>query len=161
MRQIRRNVFESNSSSSHSLTVNKRGCTGKLIVNEETNKVITYFDEFGWGYEVYTNPAGKLSYLVTMLVETNCDCTSMEELCETEDFKLINDAVAEHCHCDGILIDEEITACDWNKEYNEHAGYVDHQSVMPITELLDMYGCTVTEFIFDPGVKLIIDNDNH
>lgn len=158
--KIRRNVFESNSSSSHSLTVNKCGSTGKLEVDEYENKVITHFGEFGWGYDTYTDPETKLSYLVTMLIETNCDCFSIEELCETDDFKAINDVVAEHCECSGILIDEEITKKSWG-DWADHEGYIDHQSVMNITKLLNNYDCTIEEFIFDPGIELIIDNDNH
>ena len=165
-RQIRRNVFETNSSSMHSLSICKQGCNGFLSVDEETNKVITNFGEFGWGYEKYYSASKKLSYLVTMLVETHNECKSMEELCETEDFKNINSVVAEHCDCDGIFIDEEVgvKSYTWNgKEYSyfEHEGYVDHQSVMQINDLLDEYGCTIEEFIFDEGIKLIIDNDNH
>lgn len=160
MLKIRKNVFESNSSSSHSLTVNKRGCTGTLDVDKFTNKVITHFGEFGWGYDEYNDPENKLSYLVTMLVETHSDCLTMEELCETDDFIAINEVVAYYCDCDGIFIDEEITECSWGN-YNEHEGYIDHQSVENITDLLEYYGCTIEEFIFDEGIELIIDNDNH
>jgi hypothetical protein len=162
-KQIRNSVFESNSSSTHSLTVHKNGLNQTLEVDEFTNKVITHFGEFGWGYDVFTDPETKLSYLVTMLVETHSNCYSIEELCETEQYSLINDAVALHCNCDGILIDEVIRQDSWEDEkydWNEHEGYVDHQSVMDIQKLLDYYDCTVEEFIFDDGIKLIIDCDN-
>ena len=165
-RQIRRGCFETNSSSMHSLTVRKEGVSGTLHVDEYENKVITHFGEFGWGYDYYTDPENKLSYLVTMLVETHGDCYSMEELCETEDFQKINNAIASYCHCDGILIDEKLeqaTSYDGIKKYewNEHEGYVDHQSVESIDSLLESYDCTIEEFIFDKGIALIIDNDNH
>lgn len=165
-RQIRRSVFETNSSSMHSLTVRKEGVSGTLHIDEYENKVITHFGEFGWGYDYYTDPENKLSYLVTMLVETHRDYYSMEELCETEDFQKINNAIASYCHCDGILIDEKLeqaTSYDGTKKYewNEHEGYVDHQSVESIDSLLESYDCTIEEFIFDKGIALIIDNDNH
>ena len=47
-RQIRRKVFETNSSSMHSLTVEKKGITEYLHVDEDENKVIVNFGEFGW-----------------------------------------------------------------------------------------------------------------
>lgn len=47
-RQVRRNVFETNSSSMHSLSIAKEGVTEYLHVDEYTNKVITEFGEFGW-----------------------------------------------------------------------------------------------------------------
>lgn len=164
MRQIRNGVFETNSSSMHSLSIKKGGTYGTLLVDEYENKVITCFGEFGWGYDCYRDPANKLSYLVTMLVETNGNCYSIEELCETEEFQEINSVVAEYCNCDGVLIDEKIEQVNYNGEYyewNEHSGYIDHQSVMNIHDLLNCYDCTIEEFIFNEGVMLIIDNDNH
>ena len=46
-KQIRRKVFETNSSSMHSLTVEKKGITEYLHVDEDENKVIVNFGEFG------------------------------------------------------------------------------------------------------------------
>ena len=48
-RQIRRKVFETNSSSMHSLTVEKLGVTEYLHVDEVENKVIVNYGEFGRG----------------------------------------------------------------------------------------------------------------
>lgn len=165
-RQIRRGVFETNSSSMHSLTVRKQGLNSTLPVDGLENKVITHFGEFGWGYDRYTDPENKLSYLVTMVVETHGNCYSMDELYKTEDFQKINDVVAEYCHCDGVLIDgrlEQAASWDGTKLYdwNEHDGYIDHQSVEGIDSLLKSYDCTIEEFIFDKGIELIIDNDNY
>lgn len=143
-RQIRRKVFETNSSSMHSLTVEKLGVTEYLHVDEVENKVIVNYGEFGWGYDEYTDPETKLSYLITMLAQYSCD-----DIYDTDEFKEINDIVAQRCECDGILIDES------------YSGYVDHQSVDNINSLMDEYGCTIEEFVFDKGIKLIIDNDNH
>lgn len=165
-RQIRRSVFESNSSSTHSLQISINDTWSTLEVDEFENKVITEFGEFGWEVCNYRDAATKLSYIVTMLAETHEDCCSMEELYETEDFKLINDTVAEHCHCDGIIIDSNIVVSEylWDgkvHKYGDHDGYIDHQSVMSISNLLDEYGCTMEEFIFNTGVVLHTDNDNH
>ena len=160
-KQTRRCVFESNSSSTHSLTVNKLGCTGTLEVDEYENKVITQFGEFGWGYDVYNDPETKLSYLVTMLIETHRDCCTLDELYETEDFAMINEAVANYCNCDGIIIDEDLVRCnDEEDTWCDHNGYIDHQSIMDIGDLLADYDCSVEEFIFDRGIVLVIDCDN-
>lgn len=143
-RQIRRNVFETNSSSMHSLTVKKLGITEYLHVDEVENKVIVEYGEFSWGYDVYDDPETKLSYLITMLSQYSCG-----NIYDTDEFKEINDIVAKRCECDGILIDDS------------SYGYVDHQSIEKIDDLMDEYGCSIEEFIFDKGIKLIIDNDNH
>ena len=146
-RQIRRKVFETNSSSMHSLTVEKKGITEYLHVDEDENKVIVNFGEFGWGYETYNDAETKLSYLITMLAQYNS--FSAEELYDTDEFRRINNIVASRCECDGIIIDDS------------YDGYVDHQSVERIGSLMSEYDCTIEEFIFDSGITLIIDNDNH
>lgn len=162
-RQIRRSVFETNSSSCHSISIKDKGIgTDALKVDRDTNKVYTKFGEFGWGYDEFIDAETKLSYLMTMLVCTHRDCLSIETLYETEDFKKINDAVITHCNCDGIIIDDYVAESSWNKNYNTHNGYIDHQSVCKIDEFLNEYGseCTIEEFLFDRGIKLIISNDN-
>ena len=103
-RQVRRKVFETNSSSMHSLTVEKKGITEYLHVDEDENKVIVNFGEFGWGYETYNDAKTKLSYLITMLAQYNS--FSAEELYDTDEFRRINDIVALRCECDGIIIDD-------------------------------------------------------
>ena len=145
-RQVRRNVFETNSSSMHSLSIAKRGVTEYLHVDEYTNNVVTEFGEFGWGYDEYNDPETKLSYLVTMIGESH-NCYSIEEIYEINDFKKINDIVSVRCECDGI----EIKNVD---------GYIDHQSIDTIDNLMKEYNCTIEEFIFDKGITLVIDNDN-
>lgn len=163
-RQIRKGIFESNSSSMHSLSIRCLGAgESNLRVDRDTNKVFTKFDEFGCGYDVYTDATTKLSYLMTMLVTTHRECLSVEELYETADFKRINDVVAAHCKCDGIIIDDYVAESNWNKGCNTHNGYIDHQSVCSIDEFLNgnKGSCAIEDFIFDTGIELIIDNDNY
>ena len=73
----------------HSLIVEKLGVTEYLHVNEVENKVIVNCGEFGWGYDEYTDPETKLSYLITMLAQYSCD-----DIYDTDEFKEINDIVA-------------------------------------------------------------------
>lgn len=164
-RQIRKSVFETNSSSMHSLTVMPNGNMDDLIVDELENKVITEFGEFGWGEDIsYRDAATKLSYLMTMIIELNHDCISVEEFYKLEDFKRVNEVVSNYCHCDGIKVKSKIKKyCEeFGKYYNEHDGYVDHESVCSIDHLLTAHGkCTIEEFIFDTGIELIIDRDNY
>lgn len=117
----------------------------KIIIRFQ-NKVITKFGEFGWEHDEYNDPETKLSYLVTMIGESH-NCYSIEEIYETNDFKKINDVVSARCECDGI----EIKNVD---------GYIDHQSIDTIDNLMKEYNCTIEEFIFDKGITLVIDNDN-
>jgi hypothetical protein len=105
-----------------------------------------------------------------MLVETEgCGISCVDDLFETDGFKLINDAVADYCHCGGIWIDEDmkLDSYTWGGKthyYIEHNGYIDHQSYEDygsVQDFLDDYGLSVTQFIFDNGVIVHTDNDNH
>ena len=66
MKKIRRYIFETNSSSSHSLAFSKknRGYSYELPVDEDGVLTIP-FGEFGWGPDVLKTPIDKLSYYVT------------------------------------------------------------------------------------------------
>ena len=75
MKQIRRIVFETNSSSTHSVSISSKNSQyyNSAALNafiEEDNKVHVRFGEFGWEIESYNWAYDKLQYLVTMLVET-------------------------------------------------------------------------------------------
>lgn len=161
-RIVRKGVFESNSSSCHSLQI----VTGNfeeqnLIVDDFENKVIVQFGEFGWGFYKYDDPLTKLSYLLTMLIECNSDCKSLESFYELEEFEKLNSMIACHCNCDGIKIDSKISACKWDERYNDHDGYIDHQSMFSsVNDFLEYYSVSAEEFIFNPAIELIIADDN-
>lgn len=58
-RQIRRNCFETNSSSTHAICITKR----KIDKDNLPSKVEFKHDEFGWEFEVYEDVLTKASYL--------------------------------------------------------------------------------------------------
>lgn len=105
-----------------------------------------------------------------MLVETEGNnITRVDDLYETDGFKLINDAVADYCNSDGIWIDEDmkLDSYDWDGKvhyYISHNGYIDHQSYedySSVRDFLDDYGVGITQFLFDSGVVVHTDNDNY
>lgn len=175
MKTIRRNVFETNSSSTHSVSVSNKNssycedyCLNPFI--DYDDKVHVRFGEFGWEIDSYGTPYGKLQYVVTMLAETEgSKVSTLDEFFETDGFKLINDAVADYCHCDGIWIDSDMkmNCYEWNGTthiYLDHDGYIDHQSCETynsVQDFLDDYGVDITQFLFDSGVVIHTDNDNH
>ncbi len=164
---IRHNIFETNSSSSHSLCigVSNELSPSYLTIDYVDNCVHVEFGEFGWGYDETNDQYDKLSYLVTMLVETEGNgCKSMDDLRNAEGFKLIEGVIKEYCKCDGIIIDSDIKPATWNENYIDHDGYIDHQSCEDYHSLqhfLNDYGITIEQFVFNSDIKLIIDNDNH
>lgn len=175
MKAIRSNVFETNSSSTHSVSVSSKNSSYDNhdcldAFKDYDNKVHVEFGEFGWEICNYDTPYEKLQCLVTMLVETEGDnITCVDALYETDGFKLINDAVADYCDCDGIWIDEDIKFDSYNWDgkvhyYISHNGYIDHQSYedySSVQDFLDDYSVGITQFLFDSGVVVHTDNDNH
>lgn len=187
-KQIRNEVFETNSSSCHALSINRENenTYNTSIIEygiQEDNKVHIRFGEFGWGYDEYIDSWNKLKYALTMVMVTeSAKVTCVDDFYDTEGFRAINDLISSMCHCDGIVIDSEIKMnfyydTKWDEETNRwvedknvkrfylnHDGYIDHQSCESygsLQDFLDDYSITLEDFIFNPGITLIIDNDNH
>ena len=173
-KQIRTGVFETNSSSCHSVSFGepRELNSSRNLVFTEDNEVVGSFEEFGWGYSSHTDEDTKLSYLLTMAAEIanrrTKEVESVEDFLDGEDFKIIEDAVKNHIPgCAGIFLSSDIK-CDqplWSdRKYLEFDGYIDHQSVDDyscLQDFLDEYNVSAEDFIFDNRVTLIIDNDNH
>ena len=155
MKKIRRYIFETNSSSSHSLAFSKknRGYSYELPVDEDGVLTIP-FGEFGWGPDVLKTPIDKLSYYVTD--------NYMDGIDADKDWE---DVVEELKEKDWVreLIDMIKTNCPYVKEVTfeksdsyDPFGYVDHQSCGTSHE----DDISAEELIFSNDVIIIIDNNN-
>lgn len=163
-RKIRGNVFETNSSSMHSFTINSGTKTiNNLEIDEFDGYIHTELDEFGWEICNYYDAAAKLAYILLIAASTTAYRISfwmhhsevrenIANFMETDEFKKIEDAVKEEFpECNGIMIEEH------------SYGYIDHQSLgfHSLDDFLKYVGVdTVHEFIFG-DVILRTDNDNH
>lgn len=160
MKLIRNGVFETNSSSAHSLAYG----TSKIIrgsswgsPNEtdlsnpmyRLDKVpdhyrnYTFYEwlgEFGWGYDVLTTPQEKFSYLLTQMADTS------EELHESTDYETIKEMV-EDIGC-------EIVRC------NDQDGYVDHESYGIVKPSLFKSKKDLITYLFNDNIRVYIENDN-
>lgn len=63
MRQVRQNVFETNSSSTHSICVTKNN-----ILDNKVDEIYFRLDEFGWEYSILSTVDEKAAYLYTGLI---------------------------------------------------------------------------------------------
>lgn len=148
--KIRRNTFESNSSSVHTLSIDKSGREpSRLPINKKTNKVISHFGNFGKEHNIYTSQEDKLAYLMTNIYYLNhADYNDTEDIW---DFGAISDAISNYCGCDGIEID---------MNYGVDP-YIDHQSI-PYggIEIIDVYDeDSVIDFVFNKYISLKTDCD--
>lgn len=161
MKQIRRSVFETNSSSTHSVTIRHKGLAQNCMMPLDDGYIHTELGKFGWEVENYREQWDRLSYLVTMLAEKNgmgrwyhdgkTQAERIKGLMKTEDFKRVSKEVGEYAGCRGVIIDTS-------------DGYIDHQShedYSTLQDFLDDYGTDIVEFVFGRGNIVHTDNDNH
>jgi len=147
---IRRSVFETNSSSMHSVSISD---VDHLVTYNEP--IFGRFGEFGWGYEELTSVEDKLSYVLTSIQYYD---SSDEYTIENSQFYIwLNEMVKDFT---GFEIDLKINYGDFHP-----IGYVDHQSINILNEYWDgdeiKFKENMKELIFNQKYKIIIDNDNH
>lgn len=161
MKLIRNGVFETNSSSAHSLAYGTeyilKGSRWyqptkehdfsnpmyRLDAVPDHYRNYTFYEwlgEFGWGYDVLTTPQEKFSYLLTQMADTS------EELHESTDYKTIKEMV-EDIGC-------EIVRC------NDQDGYVDHESHGIVNPSLFKSKKDLITYLFNGNIRVYIENDN-
>ena len=162
MRKIRRNVFETNSSSTHSITFSSRKneTEPNHLPIDSDGYIHMSLGEFGWEVASYSDQYNKLAYLLTMCAELNgidfwCinDSefeNSLEEFYDCDEFQLISSVIAEYAKCEGIKLDR----CE---------GYIDHQShedYCSIPDFLTQNDTDIIDFVYG-NIIVNTDNDNH
>lgn len=124
-------VYETNSSSMHSLTF-YGGADIDKVCSDKTETIVLGTGEYGWGYETLSSPLEKMDYLS---IETE----------NSEDKKeLLLEAIAR--------VYPNVTI-----EFN-YTGYIDHQSYGEIWEGLKSVDDLVD--VIWGNAEIIIDNDN-
>ena len=159
MKQIRQNVFETNSSSTHSLTISNKALKPSTLPTDPYNAVEVSFGDYGWGPDRLTRQDARLSYLCTMFWELECrGLTDVSAIVDKPGYITIDNAVFKHTGCHISLVGITVRYGSLTID-----GYVDHQSSVDdykdIADFLAQHELTAAEFIFgDVSVK--ISNDN-
>ena len=179
MIKIRNNVFETNSSSTHSLVFSKKDRKSEYPLeldayhqcydDVENGLLCIKFGEFGWGPAILVDARDKLNYLMTQVANEVIDTYDEDEnLSWTEiQEKLLADKKVEHIldivkfHVPGVkgfkfLRPGEYPDDDEEPEfgYTYPIGYIDHQSWGTANEV------EPEELIFNDKILILIDNDN-
>lgn len=122
MRTIRNNTFETNSSSTHSITVPRKIVADNLPITAIS--IVVGIGEFGWEYETYNTPQDILSYLFTAI------CSNYKQ--DWRKYTLIIDDVLARYNVNIKITWEEpkfdITYDEYGniKYYYLDNGYIDH-----------------------------------
>ena len=140
MRTIRRGVFETNSSSVHSVViVGNSDDFNDFPEVGENKEIVSYVDYYGWKGDPLITVEDKLKYLATMIAFRLWEqCWDSEirnyrederfsgvtldhdMLLQDEDYKRVNDLLIKHTGCDKWVIARKPDSGQW--------GYIDHQS---------------------------------
>ncbi len=150
-------VFETNSSSTHSVTVHplkdgehKDSSVEKYVDFAFAGGVgqtvlYVYPGEFGWEFEEYSDFPSKLAYAYTFA----------KSICKADDNKALNmlrKVLLESEHIDCVVF------CRSNDDYYEY-GYIDHQSYDVAQSLFDSEE-KLRNFLFNPNSFFETGNDN-
>lgn len=171
--QIRRGVFETNSSSTHAISIVKNG--SKPI---KTSSLVFDDGEFGWGFDIYTDTYSKASYLWEAIV-ANCngDGYGSDEDCVMsydDAIKFVTDTLAKY-GVEAVFMERRPSGETYTDSkgvehhlynfYDEYGtkrgGYIDHSY-----ELRDFLENILTDeeqlisFLFDEGSYISTGNDN-
>ena len=146
-KQIRQGVFETNSSSTHSVTI------------IEGSHFVPYYEklnietgEYGWEIETYTNIEDKLSYALTFALN-RVDLDLFEMLHSVLEEWMPNTII----NYEGLAYEE--VENDFNNDCIE-TGYIDHGSYDEAASIFKSKD-TLEDFIFGTDSYFETDNDNH
>lgn len=156
---VRRGVFETNSSSMHSFHITgkdryvdadmERVMFGGAIQNGELRLGCDDL-EYGWGYDEVHSFKGKLGYiLATYYQKFKQDDDKMDEFLNDVIYPIVKKV---HPDFDELVMDGD--------PYYKY-GYIDHQSYGEIFDFLREQDISIEEFLLNTKYYIVIDNDNH
>ena len=143
MKNIRHNVFETNSSSSHSISISEE-CDGVLdtIEQDEDGYIVLTGGEFGWAWERFNDALTKANY-----------CAIYAKLYDSSHLHMLEEVISEHTGARGVVVSIDT---DWHGDYHS---YIDHESVCVPAEAFSSKA-TLKNFIFNPKSYMFTGNDN-
>jgi len=147
MKNIRKSVFETNSSSTHSISIakdNKDGIYDTITPTDDGYIVLTG-GEFGWEWKKYTDPLTKANYC------------AVDSFNISKRMKMLFEVLKEHTGAKRVIIDFNNSIFDDSNRFDH--SYVDHQSHGTSSKAFKSKK-TLKEFIFNPNSILMTGNDN-
>lgn len=180
-KNIRQGIFETNSSSTHTIVVDKDNVKYRKELHLSTiwddgcikERFVLYLNSYGWELEWLDYAEAKLSYLMTYAIQsipciteeqlnnilekiwqgetTELD-TSYNDLVDVVDF--IKEYAVNAKDVDGLVV---------RFEYSDWRPIIDHQSYDGNIEYMlhwNGHDMSMAEFVFNPAVRMRISNDN-
>lgn len=153
-KKIRQSVFETNSSSTHSISIAEADPSVLMDVwtPDEEGNITLNGGEFGWDPCSYGDVDSKASYMAIYALDWSGEN-------KEKHLQVLLDVLKEQTGCKDAVFN---FTSDFDSKDGKHWSYIDHQSVeghnydyvFEDPELL-------RQFIFNPNSILYTDNDNH
>lgn len=138
MKQIRSKIFETNSSSTHSVIIDTK--SDYINISKELIEVNT--GEYGWEEETYYDFYDRANYALTYAANYGT----------VEDIELMKKVIEEHT---GATVRLHMDLDQYGS-----SGYIDHQSVDEAATIFASEQ-TIKDFLFRESSYFETDNDNH
>ena len=148
MKTVRHSVFETNSSSSHSITISKDNVDGlyESIIPDDDGNITLFGGEYGWQWERFNDALTKANY---------CAVDSLHNLVHLE---MLSEVICEHTGAKQVII--SATTSNYNNGvYLDGNSYIDHDSEGVANEAFNSKS-ELKEFLFNPRSWLFLGNDN-
>lgn len=149
MKQMRRNIFETNSSSVHAISIDGSGLEPSNFIIDKDGTIYTEYGQFGKNYEIFNTQYDKLSYLVSLCYYFMRGYG--DDIYDCWEFQSIEEAVCEYTGAEKLRI----------SNVNDYPG-IDHQMQPYGVDdcIVNLYSQqAIIDFVFNKYVSLVTDCD--
>lgn len=144
---LRKKVFETNSSSVHSLVISEEGMEESNLPIDEDGYVIAEYGSFGKDGTIYSSQSDKLSYLLTQCYYLGGWEYQLRDT-NNYHFKHIEEAICDYTGAKGI----KIVAGDPEIDHQEHPEY-------ELKFVNEWDKKSIQNFVFNKYISLLCDCD--
>lgn len=161
MKNIRNGVFETNSSSTHSVSISSGCAVYDTLVPDDDGNIVLTGGQFGWEWETYTDPQTKANYAAVYCSDSDGYTSELKSRASKYREMLI-DVIKKHTGAKNVVFD---FTTDWEeaRKLGVETSYIDHQSAIyegGDCDLAFKDEETLKNFLFNPASELETGNDN-
>ena len=132
MKQIRRGMFETNSSSMHSLIIENDKSIGELEKSQlklnKKGEIRVHLGEYGWGLDFLKTQQKKLNYLVTLIAGSK-GIDNIKDLEDDPEYEYLKKQLLKYVNATNIIV----------YGFGKGDYYIDHQSQQSLSDFLSTY----------------------
>ena len=143
MKTIRKSIFETNSSSTHSVSIDETGTNYGSITPDSDGNIVLEGGEFGWKEESHRDPLIKANYC------------AIDQFGNEKNIEMLKKVLIDQTGATNVIFDFSIN-CAGHKNWS----WIDHQSAGISNDAFESEE-TLRNFIFSKYSILHTDNDNH